>query len=555
MLEQMNKRFKMNFTFTTSKYFCCAALIALLTCTHSSNANDGSGSNSDFKRAGLTNEWFTHIEVGARSKIVNTQLQINEDKSTRYYLLEYGSNVERISQNDLNAFGEPRGIEGAEEYAMVRKEIVVAELAAQGRGDIEVKIQPITLPKSTIYAATSRGKVTAIDADTGQHLWQTLVGNPRHLTSGVGASKTHVALVNGSKVYCLNAENGRMLWSQECSRAPSAAPSVGELNIYVPLINGRLESFSIEKKGSFPKTYLSYGASVAKPLVTDATVSWATRKGFYAVAPFHSKSIQFRLNSGHEMADGGVFNNGVIYVTSLGGSIFALQEKTGSLLWDYSTGDRISMAPFVKNGNVFAISDDNRLYKIDSVSGLPAAGWEKPLEQVTKFVGFSRDRLYVLNHIQQLVSIDPITGAKTATIPGSKITNIIPNTQTDRIYVGTDRGLIRCYRESANTYPIFHANDKEMMVDAKDKIEDKKSDAGDDVDDPFAEDEFESDPFADDSSDDPFGGGDKDESDDPFGGDDSSDDGDDPFGSDDSDDESDPFGGGDEDESDDPFGG
>ena len=513
---------------------------------------------SELKQAGLTSQWFTQLEVGARSQIVNMQLQVNEDKSTRYFLVEYGGTVERISQFDLDAFGNEYGIENAEAHANTRREIVMAELAAQKRTDVKVTVRPITLPQTTIYAIDSRGKATAIDADTGRHLWQVQVGNPRHLTSGIGASKNHVAVANGSMVYCLSADKGKVLWSRNCRRAPSAPPSVGEQNVFIPLIDGRLQAFAVDG-GGLPNSYVSFGTSVGKPLVTDSTVSWATTDGFYAVAPFRSKSIKFRLNSGSKMVAGGTAGVDTLFVSTTGGSIFALDEKLGSILWEYSTGDRISAPPFVREGFVYVISAEHRLYKMDIDAGRPCLGWEKPLQGAGKFVGMSGDRIYLLDPVGQLYAIDHNTGQRVASVSGGEITMVLPNHQTDRLYVGTTNGQLRCYRELANTYPVFHANDgEEMMEDANKKPGEAETPGPDDVadeGDPFAE---EGDPFASDDDSDPFATDDSES--DPFGGDDSGDDEDDPFGgdSDDESDEDDPFGGGDSDdesEEEDPFGG
>ncbi|MEM9410108.1 MAG: PQQ-binding-like beta-propeller repeat protein [Planctomycetota bacterium] len=522
--------------------------------------NDSIANGSSLERAGLTNEWFTQIEVGARSKIVNLEINVNEDKTTRYYLVEYGNVVERISQFDLNAFGKEYGIEGAEKYAATRKEIVTAELAAQGRKDISVTIRPISLPKTTIFAATSRGKVTAIDADTGKQRWQTKIGNPKYLTSGVGASKNHVAVVNGSTVYCLTADGGRILWSRDCDQAPSAAPAVGENNIYVPMINGRLEVFPIDQK-VLTRSFVSFGPSVAAPLLTDKTVSWATRDGFYAVAPYNAQTIQFRLDSGGRFAAGGIGFDGKIFVPTTSGSVFALDEKNGSILWEYSTGDRITQKPFVKAGEVYLISAENRMFKFDTNTGRPSDDWEKPVEGVAQFVATSRERIYALDFVGQIIAIDPKTGKKVSTVLGSNVSLIVPNTETDRLYVGTESGIIRCLRETSNTYPIFHANDQEGMVDANQTpTMPEETDSDDPIDDPFAaesdpfaSDDGESDPFASDDDSDPFSADDaSDEDADPFSSGDSDDS--DPFGGNSSDDDEDPFGGGDDDDED-PFGG
>lgn len=178
---------------------------------------------------------------------------------------------------------------------------------------------------------------------------------------------------------------------------------------------------------------------------------------------------------------------------------------------------------------------------------------------MSKFVGASRGRIYVLNSNGELTALDRNTGATVARIPG-RVSKVLANSQSDRLYIGGRGGMLQCIRESANNFPVFHANEtpdvmasKMMKKPEPDAMEaDAEEDPFADVADPFASDDAgDSDPFASDESGDDS---------DPFATDDSSDSSDekDPFAEDDSSDDNseDPFGGdGDESDENDPFGG
>jgi eukaryotic-like serine/threonine-protein kinase len=45
--------------------------------------------------------------------------------------------------------------------------------------------------------------------------------------------------------------------------------------------------------------------------------------------------------------------NGVVYVTSGYGYVYALKASTGAVLWNYSTGDDVQTSPAVANGVVY----------------------------------------------------------------------------------------------------------------------------------------------------------------------------------------------------------
>ena len=54
--------------------------------------------------------------------------------------------------------------------------------------------------------------------------------------------------------------------------------------------------------------------------------------------------------------------NGVVFVGSEDHNLYALNASTGSLVWTYTTGDRILSSSSIANGEVFVGSADTNLY-------------------------------------------------------------------------------------------------------------------------------------------------------------------------------------------------
>ena len=61
--------------------------------------------------------------------------------------------------------------------------------------------------------------------------------------------------------------------------------------------------------------------------------------------------------------------DGVLYVGSYDYNVYALNAKTGTLIWNYTTGGYIDTAPTVANGVVFANSNDNKTYALNAKNG------------------------------------------------------------------------------------------------------------------------------------------------------------------------------------------
>ena len=61
--------------------------------------------------------------------------------------------------------------------------------------------------------------------------------------------------------------------------------------------------------------------------------------------------------------------NGVVYVGSLNGYLYALKASTGAILWQGKTGGNIYSSPALANGVVYVASNDNKIYAFDAKSG------------------------------------------------------------------------------------------------------------------------------------------------------------------------------------------
>lgn len=445
-------------------------------------ADDGVTSSAVIQRAGLTVDWFTHSGVGINGGVADWQINVNENKPTTFFTLEANKFRERISQNTLNSFGKPFGVDGARQYMEVRKEVLAAEFASDGVTDVEMKISEYTLPESTIYTLGTNAVVSAVDADTGETKWTSSIGDPRLPSVGVAASNKFVAAINGLSVYCLEASTGKIIWSGKCRFAPSTSPAITDKAIYVPLLNGRLEAFALKDKGYHSQVLVSGGKSTARPLVTDYSVSWPNSKGRLTVAGLYtqSKGVAYQLRADDAITSETAYDDGVFYVTSLDGFVYAVNEPKGVIDWQVSTGFGIAHPAIVLNDHVYVINTNNEMFKLIPESGKDAPGWEQPLENIGSYVGAGKDNMYVLDSVGNLCVIDQDSGAMLSKVGIGGIQSVLPNMISDRMYIVSDRGMIQCLREINSRIPFFHSN--ELVEFEKNGGKTKK----DELDDPFA---------------------------------------------------------------------
>jgi outer membrane protein assembly factor BamB len=79
--------------------------------------------------------------------------------------------------------------------------------------------------------------------------------------------------------------------------------------------------------------------------------------------------------------------NGIVYVGSDDGHVYALYAANGSQVWSFSTGGPVRSSPAVANGVVYVGSDDDDVYALNATTGL-ANIWSSPYN-TTSPVGYS----------------------------------------------------------------------------------------------------------------------------------------------------------------------
>jgi eukaryotic-like serine/threonine-protein kinase len=95
-----------------------------------------------------------------------------------------------------------------------------------------------------------------------------------------------------------------------------------------------------------------------------------SHSGIYAgVGVPKLKGIKWTFHTRGEMISSPAIANGVVYVGSNDGNLYAIDEKTGSKRWSFSTNARITSSPAVAKGLVYCSSYDGSFFAVDAVTG------------------------------------------------------------------------------------------------------------------------------------------------------------------------------------------
>lgn len=247
------------------------------------------------------------------------------------------------------------------------------------------------------------------------------------------------------------------------------------------------EQLRLREQRVAPLYFQSLGRTLVQPLITRQTreeewLAWPTDQGYLCVGflnrlEHRQLELRYRLKTlapivsqpAYLPADPNVVgDSGVIYAASQDGYVHAIQEKDGTHLWRFSTGDPINEAPVVIGYRVFVTSELGGLYNLDAKSG--KVMWYTP--GITRFLAASRSRLYTLDQLGRIVVLDARTGARLDSLVLPAVWTIQPaNYWTDRLYFATSSGLLMCLREAGLPKPAVHrtraGEGEEVMVVAE----------------------------------------------------------------------------------------
>lgn len=334
-----------------------------------------------------------------------------------------------------------------------------------------------------IYAVTDSGIMTALNAETGATLWTKQIGKPGQPAFGPGANAQYVAVVSVDKLLLFHRETGRLIWSRELGSAPAAGPALSREYAYVGLLNGRIEGYKLDDPKLQPWYYQSEGRIYHRPTTTGRVVSWPTSTGRLYVSDADDPEVKFRLVSDKDIVTSPAESEPWLYIASLDGYLYCINETNGRGAWRFSTGYPISSSPAIVGERAFVASLEPSLFAIDAKNG--GELWSAP--GASHFGAMGKDRVYASDRYGNLLVLDAKTGNPLGRLGTAEGMRTLVNDQSDRIFLVSDRGLVQCLRESGAVEPTMYRQPFETQMATEAAAAAKKKTAGGEPESPAAE--------------------------------------------------------------------
>jgi outer membrane protein assembly factor BamB len=327
--------------------------------------------------------------------------------------------------------------------------------------------------KGRVYAMDGGVQVSALDAATGDRLWQVDLkpederGNS--FGGGVAFWNDRLYVATGyAQVLALNPDDGQVIWKTSVSAPVRSAPTVADGRVFAITIENELVVLGADdgrrlwNHNGIPETASLLGG--ASPAVDGEVVVAAYSSGeIYALAvengrPLWSDNFS-NTRSGNAVSSLAdirgrpVLDRGRVFAASHAGRIAAIDVRSGERAWEQDFGSVHS--PWVAGDYVFVLSNDDELVcltrndgKIRWVWQLPRFENEKKKKDPMHWAGpvLGSDRLIVLSSDGDAISVSPYTGEPLGREQMSAGGYVSPVIADNSLYVLTDDANLSAYR-------------------------------------------------------------------------------------------------------------
>jgi len=254
-----------------------------------------------------------------------------------------------------------------------------------GRNEYKLNLRPV-VKGGRVYAADSEGRVTALDALTGDNVWTVKTGAAVSAGPGVGEGMVLLGTSN-AEIIALDAGSGSERWRTFVSSEVLAVPQTDLEKVIVQTADGSVTALSARDGQSL----WSYNRSV--PVLTLRGTSTPAIQQGLVVAGFSSgKLVALTAEHGRvawetsiaipqgrselerivDIDGSPIIAGGAVFVSTFQGRIAVVELATGNLGWNRDISAHAG--PAIDYSQVYVTDEDSHVWALSRTTG--AAEWK-----------------------------------------------------------------------------------------------------------------------------------------------------------------------------------
>jgi outer membrane protein assembly factor BamB len=321
------------------------------------------------------------------------------------------------------------------------------------------KLLQISIDAGMLFAQTNNANFFAFDAETGRFLWSAHLGNVTTKSRPVSVNSFAVYVSNSNRIFALDRKTGRQLWMQDLTDIPSSSTAADERFVMVGLESGKLESFDA-KTGKVLWNIQSNARVTSRPIIAGKVAVFGSEDNKIYLSRAETPQLLWRFATGGPVV-APLATHGVrtLLVPSSDRALYSIDLFTGIDNWTFPTGSPVEQEPLVSDNDVYVVNDEGYLTSVDIGTGKPRwtistlGGRLISISASKVYLETHDDDLFVVDRGTGKIIYDPTTTFKRAGINLRGYALGPTNRFDDRLYFGTNHGLLICLREIAQVNP------------------------------------------------------------------------------------------------------
>ncbi len=246
----------------------------------------------------------------------------------------------------------------------------------------------IAADRGRIFVATGYGEIIALNANSGEVIWQQELSTPVRSAPAAGNGMVFVVL-QSNEVIAVNQSDGSEVWlyagvPENAGLLAESNPAITGDKVVVPFTSGEIMSIDVSTgEPDWVDTVSKPFKTLAVSGISDVAASPVVSSGDVIATSVAGQTISVNLETGErnwERNIGGahtpIVSGNAIFIVDLDDRLIALDRQNGKTFWvtqltvNKDDSNRATWSgPLLGNGTLFAVSSEGLLAKINPADG------------------------------------------------------------------------------------------------------------------------------------------------------------------------------------------
>jgi len=290
-----------------------------------------------------------------------------------------------------------------------------------------------------LVACGSDNRLYCASARTGVNLWALAAAEPFQTVWQPAVDKDTLWVATTTRLIGIDALSGREIASQSLEFAPSNRPVTNGVHCFIPDARGWLRAISL-----LPKV-VSWGrvtndAVTAAPAMDSTYIYFASQNGTVFASQQYTRHVEWEYNTeGAIVGDLQRTAKGLVLAASLDYTLYAFQGASGRIMWRYNAAEPLRTTPYVVGKQVFLVTKGAGLTVLDAANG--RVQWT--LADGVNFLSADPKVAYILSRTGQVLVVDRADGKVKSTLTLAPGTTVALNqTENGALFLGSPSGKV-----------------------------------------------------------------------------------------------------------------